>query len=92
MMIPGMNTTSTSKSDAEKLLWHASISIVCTYWHNGKTSGRMLKKAVQQDRSEHRGEEVQTALRVGRSPFEWILANGKAPPVIPISERLSSAS
>ena len=46
----------------------------------------MLKKAVQQGRSERRGEEVQTALRVGRSPFEWILANGKAPPVLPISE------
>jgi len=46
----------------------------------------MLKKAVQQGCSEQRGEEVRTALRVGRSPFEWILANGKAPPVIPISE------
>ncbi len=46
--------------------------------------------AVQQGRSERRGEEVHTALRVGRSPFEWILANGKAPPVIPISERLCS--
>jgi len=28
----------------------------------------MLKKAVQQGRSERRGEEVHTALRVGRSP------------------------
>ena len=37
---------------------------------------RMLKKAVQQGRSELRGEEVRTALRVGRSPLEWILANG----------------
>ena len=42
----------------------------------------MLKKAVQQGRSERRGEEVQTALRVGRSPLEWILANGKAPTVL----------
>ena len=50
----------------------------------------MLKKAVQQGRSERRGEEVQTALRVGRSPLQWILANGKAPPVIPTSERLFS--
>ena len=50
---------------------------------------RMLKKAVQQGRSERRGEEVRTALRVGRSPFALILANGKAPPVIPISERLA---
>jgi len=25
-------------------------------WHNGKTPGRMLKKAVQEGRSERRGE------------------------------------
>jgi hypothetical protein len=37
---------------------------------------RMVKMSVQQGRSERRGEEVQTALRVGRSPLEWILANG----------------
>jgi hypothetical protein len=55
-------------------------------WYNGRTSRRMLKKAVQQGHGKRRGEEVCTALRVGRSPFEWILANGKAPPVIPISE------
>ena len=29
-----------------------------------------------QGRSERRGEEVRTALRVGRSPFKWILVNG----------------
>jgi hypothetical protein len=29
----------------------------------------MLKKAVRRGRSERRGEEVQTSLRVGRSPF-----------------------
>jgi hypothetical protein len=46
----------------------------------------MLKKAVQQGRSKRSGEEVQTALRVGRSPVEWILANGKAPTVLPTSE------
>ncbi|HEY6289460.1 MAG TPA: hypothetical protein VIW48_08425 [Nitrospiraceae bacterium] len=49
---------------------------------------RMLKKAVQQGRSEGRGEEVQTALRVGRSLIEWVLANGKAPLVLPTSEKL----
>ncbi len=43
----------------------------------------------RQGRRERRGEEVRTALRVGRSPFEWILANGNTPPVIPISERVS---
>jgi hypothetical protein len=48
----------------------------------------MLKKAVQQGRSERSGEEVPTALRAGRSPIEWILANGKAPPVLPTSDGL----
>ena len=43
---------------------------------------RLFRKAVQQGRSKRRGEEVQTALRVGRSPLEWILANGKAPTVL----------
>ena len=66
---------------------------------------RMLKKARRltrptparqdapfrgQGRSERRGEEVRTALRVGRSPGAWILANGKTPPVIPRSERPDS--
>ena len=66
---------------------------------------RMLKKAglltrptlarqdapcPEQGRGEQRGEEVRTVLRVGRSPFELILANGKVPPVIPTSERLCS--
>ena len=41
-----------------------------------------------QGRSERRGEEVRTALRVGRSPFQWVLANGKALPVFPASEKL----
>ena len=64
---------------------------------------RMLKKArlltrpslarrdapcPKQGRSERRGEEVQTAIRVGRSPLQWILANGKAPPALPTSENL----
>jgi len=47
----------------------------------------MLKKAAQQGRSERRGEEVHTALRVGRSPVGWIRANGKAPTVLPSSEK-----
>jgi len=38
--------------------------------------------------SERRGEEVRTALRVGRSPSQYILANGKAPTVLPTSETL----
>ena len=48
----------------------------------------MLKQAVQQGRSERRGEEVHTALRVGRSPLQWVLANGKTPPVLPTSRKL----
>ena len=39
----------------------------------------MLKKAVPQGRSERKGEEVRTTLRVGRSPVQWILADGKTP-------------
>ena len=41
-----------------------------------------------QGRSERRGEEVQTAFRVGRSHFQWVLANGKAPTAFPTSEKL----
>ena len=55
-------------------------------WDNGRTPCRMLKKSVQQGRSKRRGEEVHTALRVDRSPLQWILANGKAPPALPTSE------
>jgi len=33
-------------------------------------------------------EEVQTALRVGRSPLQWVLTNGKTPTVFPTSEKL----
>ena len=49
----------------------------------------MLGQAVQQGHSERRSEEVQTALRVGRSPVQWILANGKTHPVLPTSENLN---
>src|SRR5712692_915134 len=34
-----------------------------------------------------KGEEVQTALRVGRSPLQWVLANGKAPTAFQTSEK-----
>ena len=47
---------------------------------------RMLKKAVQQGRSERRGEEVRTTLRVAVCLSQKFLANGKAPHVFPISE------
>jgi hypothetical protein len=42
----------------------------------------------KQGRSERRSEEVQTALRVGRSPLRWVLANEEAPTVVPTSEKL----
>jgi hypothetical protein len=48
----------------------------------------MIKKVVQQGRSERRGEEVHTALRVGCSPLQWVLANGKTPSVLLASENL----
>ena len=53
-----------------------------------KTPRRMFKKAVQQGRSERGGEEVHTALRVGRSPSQWVLANGKAPTAFWTPEKL----
>jgi hypothetical protein len=45
-------------------------------------------KFLQEGRSERRPEEVHTALRVGRLPLQGILANGKAPKVLPTSEGL----
>jgi hypothetical protein len=47
----------------------------------------MIKKDLQQGRSERNDEEVQTALRMGRSPIGWILANGKAPTVLSTSDK-----
>jgi hypothetical protein len=46
----------------------------------------MFKRAVREGRSLREPEEIQTALRVGRSPIELILANGKAPQVLPTFE------
>ena len=42
----------------------------------------------KQGRSERRGEEVRTALRVGRSTLQWVLANGKAPTAFRTSKKL----
>ena len=55
MMIPGMNTTSTSNR-MQKTIVAREYFDGSHIWHNGRTSGRMLKKAVQQGRSERRGE------------------------------------
>jgi hypothetical protein len=64
---------------AEKLFRHSRVSMACVSGTRREYTRRMIKKAIQQGRSERRGEEVQTALRVGRSPVELILANGKSP-------------
>ena len=71
-----------------KPLWARQSFIGLYVGGNRSTPRRMLKKAVQQGRSKRSGEEVRTALRVGRSPLQWVLANGKAPPVFPTSETL----
>ena len=49
----------------------------------------MLKKAVQQGRRrvETGGGTDRTSW--GRSPVQWILANGKTPPALPTSENLN---
>ena len=52
------------------------------------TRARRDAPCPKQGRSERSGEEVHTALRVGRSPLQWVLANGKVPTVLPTSEEL----
>src|SRR5215475_12575844 len=37
---------------------------------------------------ESKPEEVPTAFRVGRSSLQWILANEKSPPALPISNNI----
>ena len=52
-----------------KTLWAHLDFTGLHVWDNRSTPRRMLKKAVQQGHSERRGEEVRTALCVGRSPL-----------------------
>ena len=42
----------------------------------------------ERGRSKRRGEEVRTTLRVGCSPLQCILGNGKSPTMLPTSETL----
>ena len=49
---------------------------------------RMLKKAVQQGRSERKGEEVRTALLCGPFVFAMGLGERKSPTAFPTSENL----
>ena len=55
-------------------------------YKNGINLSRLLKKHVQQGRRrvETGGGTHRTSW--GRSPIQWILANGKTPPVLPTSE------
>ena len=46
------------------------------------------KRSSRKAAASEEAKEVQTALRVGRTPFQWILANGNAPTVLPTSETL----
>ena len=52
------------------------------------TLARRDAPSPKQGRSDRRGEEVHTALRVDRSPLHWLLANGKAPTAFQTSEKL----
>ena len=70
--------------------------------HSGTTEPRCSARAAQQQNifagcskrpfskaaASEEGEEVHTALRAGCSPLQWVLANGKAPTVLPTSEEL----
>ena len=65
-------------------MWTSDLSHV----RDENTCPQGAQKVCQQSRSERRGEEVRTELRVDRSPLQCILANGKGPPVLPTSETL----
>ncbi len=54
-MIPAMNPTSTSNRMQRAIVARGYFD-GSHMWHNERTLGRMLKKAVQQGRSEQRGE------------------------------------
>jgi hypothetical protein len=77
--------------------------MVLSHGTAAESSHGMLKKArlltcptpVRRDapfrergRNEYRAQEVQAALRVGRSSLQWILTNGKGPPALPTCENL----
>jgi hypothetical protein len=49
----------------------------------------MLKKAVQQGRRRIETGGGTDRTPWGRSPVQWILANGKTPPALPASENLN---
>ena len=49
---------------------------------------RMLKKSVQQGRRQVETGGGTDRTSWGRSPIQWILANGKTPPALPTSENL----
>ena len=52
------------------------------------TLARQDAPCPRQGRGERRAEEVHTALRVGSSSLQWVLANGKAPTAFPTSAKI----
>jgi hypothetical protein len=56
-------------------------------WHNRSTLQQDAQKSrpARPQRVKGRGG---TSRRVGRSPLQWVLANGKSPPAFPTSEKL----
>jgi hypothetical protein len=63
--------------------------VVDTYGMAGMHVFRMLKKAVQQGRRRIETGGGTDRISWGRSPIQWILANGKPPPAIPPFENLN---
>jgi len=58
-------------------------------WRCRRTySRRVPKKAASKAVASEEAKDVRTALRVGRSPLQCILASGKAPTMLPTSETL----
>jgi hypothetical protein len=55
MMMPGMNPTSTANMMRKTIVARENFD-GSHMWHNGRTSCRMFKKAVQQGHSEQSGE------------------------------------
>ena len=73
-----------------KLSTHHYFQVDTLHEEHTSPRCRMLKKGGPARPQRARRREVRTALRVHRSPFIWVLENGKAPQVIPAYERFFS--
>ena len=67
---------------------HGKNSMVRTFRATGEPGTGCSKSPSSKAAASEEAKEVPTALRVGRSPLQYILANGKAPTVLPTSETL----